>query len=172
MRSLRGCLQRRQHVDELVHEGRIEPLAGLLPEQPNGRFRAHGAVIRPVGREGLEIVDESDNPRARRDLLTREAIGVPHAVPPFMMAPDQRRDGVRERHLADNLRSDLRMTVNLEELLRRQGSGLGEDLRWHGHLADVVQQRGDPQPLNVVLRHAHGAAQTDGIRLHACEVLG
>ena len=92
------------------------------------------------------------------------------AVPALVVAQDERRDRVGERHRADDVGADLRMGADLLELLGRERPGLREDVLRHRELADVVQQRRRLHALDVVVRHAQRSGELGGIELHAADV--
>ena len=127
-------------------------------------------VIRPLGRDGVVVVDDRQDARADRDLLAREPLRIALAVPSFVVAEDQRRDRIRERHRRDDLRADLRVNADLLELLLRQRSGLRQDVLGHRQLADVVQQRRGLDALDLVRRQARGLRQPGRVHLHAPDV--
>ncbi len=88
------------------------------------------------------------------------------------MAPDDRGHGVRKGHGREDLGSNLGMDPDLLELLRRQRTGLGEDVLGYGELPDVVEEGRGLDPLNLDVRHAQGACEPCRIRLHAPDVIG
>ena len=97
--------------------------------------------------------------------------GIALAVPALVVAEDQRRHRIRERHAADDLGADLRVDADLLELFLRQRAGLREDVLGHGELADVVQQRRGLDALDLVVRHARALrARPGGVDLHAADV--
>ena len=127
-------------------------------------------MIRPLRHQRVEVVDDRQDARAERDLFTLQSGRVALAVPALVMAQDQRRHRIRERHRADDVRADLRMRADLLELLGRQRPGLRQDVLGHGELADVVQQRRRLHALDFVLRHAQRARDGRGVELHAPDV--
>ena len=86
------------------------------------------------------------------------------------MALDDRRHGVREGHVRDDLGADLRMDLHPLELFLRQRARLRQNVLGHGQLADVVQQRGGSQALDVRLRHAHRLGNAGRVGLHLANV--
>ena len=96
--------------------------------------------------------------------------GIALAVPALVVAEDQRRHRIRERHAADDLGADLRVDADLLELFLRQRPGLRQDVLGHRQLADVVQQRRGLDALDLVLRHAERAREAGGVDLHAADV--
>src|SRR5690606_6034682 len=116
-------------------------------------------VVRTFGHDGVEVVDRREDPRAERNFLPLESVGIPLAVPALVVTQDQWRNGIRERNGADDLGPDLRMRADLLELLARERSRLREDVLGHRQLADVVQQCRGFHTLDVVFRHPQLACQ-------------
>ena len=82
------------------------------------------------------------------------------------MAQNQRRHRIGERHAADDLGAHLRVNPNLLKLLLRQRARLREDVLGHGQLADVVQQRGGLDALDLGVRHPERTGQPRRVDLH------
>ena len=162
--------QRRIHVDERLHDARVERLAALLPQQADRGVEAHRLVIRPLRHQRVEVVDDREDARAERDLVALQPGRIALAVPALVVAEDQRRHRIRKRHAADDFGADLRVDADLLELFLRQRSGLRQDVLGHRELADVVQQRRGLDALDLVLRHAERARQPGGVHLHAADV--
>ena len=172
-RLLRGFgfrRQRRIHVDEPLHDPRVERLAALLPEQPDRGVEAHGLVVRTLRHQRVEIVDDRQDAGAEGNLLGLEPGGVALAVPAFVVAQDERRHGIGERHAADDFGAHLRVNSDLLEFFLRERPGLREDVLRHGELADVVEEGRRLHALNLGLRHAERRRDAGGVDLHAANV--
>ena len=59
----------------VVHDARIECLAAFLPQQADRRVEAHRLVVRPLGHQRVEVVDDGQDARAERNLLALEPAG-------------------------------------------------------------------------------------------------
>ena len=162
--------ERRVHLDEGLHDPWVERLAAFLPQQADRGVEAHRLVVRPLRHERVEVVDDRQNARAERDVFGLEPRRIPFAVPPFVMAENERRDRIRERHAADDFGADLRVNADLLELFLRQRARLRQDVFGDGELADVVEQRRGLHTLNFVVRHAERARQSGGVHLHPADV--
>ncbi len=127
-------------------------------------------MIRPLRHQRVEVVDDRQDARAERDLFTLQPGGIALAVPALVMAEDQRRHRIRERHRADDVGADLRMGADLLELFGRQRPRLRQDVLGHRQLADVVQQRRRLHALDVVLGHPERARERRRVELHAPDV--
>jgi hypothetical protein len=87
-----------------------------------------------------------------------------------VVAEDQRRDRIRKRHAADDFGADLRMNPDLLEFFLGQRPWFREDVLGHRQLADVVQQRGGLDALDLGFGHAKRARQPRGVDLDAPDV--
>ena len=157
-------------LDEYRHEPRIQRAAGLVLQQRDRALRTERPVIRPFGRDRVVVVDDGQDARADRDAFAREALRIALAVPSFVVAEDERRDRIRERHGGDDFRPDLRVNPDLLKLLLRQRARLRQDVLGDGELADVVQQRRGLDALDFVRRQARRLRQPGGVDLHAPDV--
>ena len=124
-----------------------------------------------MGRDRVVVVHDRQHSGSERDSLARQALGIPGAVPSLVMALDVRRHRVGKRDGADDVGPDGRMKADVVELAGRQAAGLGEDVLGHGQLADVVQQRGNLQPLDLVRAHARRFAEGGRARFHPPDVV-
>lgn len=139
-------------------------------QQTDGGVQGRGLVVRPVRHQRVKVVDGREDARAERDLFGLEAGRVPPTVPPFVMAQDERHDGIREGHAADDFRADLRMNADLLELFLGERARFGQDVLGHGELADVVQQRGGLDALDLGLGHAERPRKAGRVHLDAPDV--
>src|SRR6185503_12206098 len=64
-----------RRVDDRPHEV-AQPL--------HRELRCHLFLVRPRGGEGIVDLDGADDPRAQRDRIANQAIGVPAPVPPLV----------------------------------------------------------------------------------------
>ena len=140
-------------------------------KQLRGGVLGHRAVVRAVRDERVVVVDDGEHAGAQRNGFSRQPFGVPRPIPALMMAFDVGRDGIRERHRADDVRADLRVDAHALELVGRQPAGLRKNVLGDRQLADVVQQRGHLHAFHFVRRHACRAGELRGSRLHAADVV-
>ena len=124
----------------------------------DGELQAVGFLIRPVGGDGVERVGHAHDAGVERDLLAPEAVRIAAAVPGLVVRPDGR-DRLAElldrRH---DLGADHRVRLHLLELFFRELARLAQDLVLDADLADVVQQRADPD----LVLHVLGRARESG----------
>ena len=148
----------------------IERAAGFLLQQQQRGLVRHRLVVRAIRRERVEVVHDRQDAGAERDVIALQPLRIALAIPSLVVAEDERRHRVRERHRADDLGADLRVNANLLELFLGERTRLREDVLGHGQLADVVEQRRGLDALNLVVGHAQRAGQPGGVDLHAADV--
>ena len=86
------------------------------------------------------------------------------------MAQDERRDRIRKGNARDDIGAYLRVDADLLELFPRERTRLRKDVLWHRKLADVVEQCGRLDALNLVLGHPDRFRKARGKHLHAPDV--
>jgi hypothetical protein len=169
--ALRLVANLRQDLNERLDASRIERFAGFLLDQRNGRLERHRLVIRAIRGQRVEVVDEKQNPRAERNVVTLQAARVSTSIPPLVVILNERCDGVRKGDSRDDIRTDLRMCLYLLELFGGQRSRLREDVLRHSELADVVQQRRRTHRLGLAGRHAELSSHCRRVKLHAADMV-
>ncbi len=87
-----------------------------------------------------------------------------------MMTEDQRRDRIGKRHGRDDFRPHLGMDADLLEFFLRQRAGFRQDVLRDSQLADVVEQRGGLDALNLRLRESHRLREAGRVDLHTPDV--
>src|SRR5919112_3397222 len=137
--SLRSRPSRLQHLEKRVDDARIELRPGDAAQLLLGLLRRDSRAVGPLRRHRVVRVTGEQDPRAERDLLPGEAVGVPGAVPALVRGPHQRhRVGEEVDRRQDSL-ADQGMALDGRPLLVRERPGLVEDRLGHAQLADVVQ---------------------------------
>ena len=150
----------RHPIGEQLREGLDEVRIELQPAVPaellDRGFVGDRVAVWAPGHHRLVGIGDRDDPGTDGDLLPGEAVWIPATVEPFVMVEHDRgrvaqRAGLLEDDLADlgMLRDD--PPLGVVELAR-----LGQDLLGDGELAEVVEQAGDPDPLDLALRAAPG----------------
>ena len=124
-------------------------------------------MLRPLRDQGVEVAGDRQNAGTEGDVLPGQPGRVAVAVPPFVVAQNQRRHGIGERDAADDLRSDLRVDPKLLKLLLCQRARFREDVLGHRQFADVAQQRGSLDALDLRIGHPERTGQARGVDLHA-----
>ncbi len=140
-----------------------------MQELDGARARA-GAVIRPVGGDGVVDVGELEDLRRHRELAALEPVGIPAAVELLVVPADDRQEVAQAlERLADALPDD-GVLVHHDPLLVGQPARLVDDLVRDPDLADVVQDAALPQGLAGVLVEAGEPPPLDGQGSHALGV--
>ena len=162
----RLVVERRQVLDEQVHQVRVEGQTGLGLQRRQCVLGRERAMLRPLRGQRVEVIHHREDARAKRNLIALEPGRIALAIPSLVVAVDDRRHRIRERHRRDDLGAHLRMHLHPLELLGGQRTGLRQDVLGHRELADVVQQRRRADALYVGRRHADDARQARGMHLH------
>ncbi len=165
-----GELQRGHQLEKDRHQVRIECLARLLPQQQQRQVAGHPLAVGAVARDRIEVVRHREDTGTERDVLAAQAERVPRAVPALVVTKDERRDGIRERHVLDDLESDLRVDLDLPEFLVGERTRFRKDVLGHGQVAHVVEQRRRRNALDLVVGHADGVRQRPRQPLHAADM--
>src|SRR5581483_2246335 len=99
-----------------------------------------------------------------RDFLGREPARIPTAVPPLVVVADRRDPGAEPvAHRLDELLAEERVLAQRQPLRVRWPALLREDLRRHLELADVVEERGPVEQVELVLGEAELLADQDRV---------
>ncbi len=123
------------------------------------RLRIHPRAVGAVLRHRVVGVADGDDPRAERDLLAGERVGVARAVPALVAGADHRRDRREARRGGDDALADQRVAAHELPLVVVERPGLGEDLVGDRDLADVVELGGQAHVVHLVARGGRAAAR-------------
>ena len=146
---MRVSFVRAEREAQRVDADRIELRARHALQLRERLVHRSRAAVRTVGRHRLERVGDEDDARLGRDLLAAEAVGIAAPVEVlvvmahptcFLLELGRRHDRVTDSHVA----------AHLSDLVGAQPPGLPEDPVGDADLADVVQQAGEPEPLDPV----------------------
>ena len=139
--------------EERPHHERIELRAGQAGDLCAGRVGGERLAVGTWARHQVVRVDNCDDAAPEGDLVGYEPVRVPLSVVAFVMLGD------RQRPFAQPVRQWLDQPCSLERvpadeltLGGRQTSRLVQELLVNCELADVVEQRGPPQPVPVGFR--------------------
>ena len=127
-----------------------------------GVLARHARAVRPVGHHRVERVADGDDPRAERDRLAGEPVGVAAAVPALVAGAHERGDGAQRGHREQEALADERVAAHELPLGVVERAGLAQDRLRQPDLADVVQLGAVEQLGQRLLRHAEPAADGDG----------
>ena len=139
------------------HPG-VELDALLLQQVGTHLVRRKRGLVRPRRRERVPDVDDRDDARAERDRLAGEALRVAGPVPALVVvAHAGERVGREAVDARDDAVADVGVALHLAPLVRREAAGLQQDLVADADLADVVEQRAEPDRLDLLAPRARGA---------------
>ena len=147
---------RQEAADDLRVELRPGARGQLLARRGGGAGPAVGAS------RGHDLVGvgDRDDPRAEADLLTRQPVGVAHAVPALVVLADRSTPVAQPRQQArDEADALIGVPPDGVPLVVVERAALVQDLGRDGELAEVVDQRGPADPAAVLLRQAHLVGQ-------------
>ena len=143
----------------------------LLAEDGDRGLAREAVPVRTVAHQRIVVVDHGEHPGADGDGFLDQALRVSLAIPSLVVRAHEGGDGPRKRETGDEVGADLRVDANLVEFLDRQRAGLGEDVVGHGELADVEQQGGRPQGVDVGRGEIHRLREGRAPRASPLEAL-
>ena len=150
---------------------RIETFAGLGGDALHGVEDGEGLAERTVGGKRVEAIDGGQDTRADGNRFVLEAGRVSAAIPFFMMGLDDGADAGREVHARQHLRAGDRMGLHLFPFFLGEGAGFEQDVVGNAQLADVVDQGGDAQILQLRVAQAEFLPDGAGVELDPAEML-
>src|SRR5205807_8885850 len=132
--------QRLRRARDQRDQLRVAPaLLRLAVEELDGAGAGAGAVVGPVGGDGVVDVGELEDLRRHGELRAEQAVGIARAVQPLVVPADDGQEVPQAlERLADAL-ADERVLVHHDPLFFGQPAGLVDDLGGDPDLADVVQ---------------------------------
>jgi hypothetical protein len=149
---VRGRSGRREEVAEERHELGVELGAGM-PAKLGDRFVvADRSLVRTVVGHRVVGVGDGHDPRAERDLGSAQAERVPVTGISLMVMEDDRDRILQRGSLLEDDLADPRMLDDAPPLRARELRWLVEDLGWQDNLANVVEQRRDADPVDLLFR--------------------
>src|SRR4029453_13191301 len=109
-----------------------------LANYPQRLIRRECATVRPIRGERVETVDNREDPRADRSLLTAQPVGITASIPVLVMMSNDRHDWEREFDRRQNLRTNPGMLFHRLELGGSELVWLVENVFGNSQLARVV----------------------------------
>jgi hypothetical protein len=148
---------RPRRPDERGDDARVELRAGAAHELGDRVIVRHGRAVRAVRGHRVVGVAGEDDAAAERDLLAGEPVGVAGAVEALVLVADDARHAAHAGDGAQDALADDRVLAHDVPLLAGQRARLVQDPVGHPDLADVVQQRGVADALDLDLVEPEGA---------------
>jgi hypothetical protein len=158
-------------VHEGPYEARIELRARAARDLGAAFGRAAGLLVGARGGDHVEHVGDRDDAAGEWNLLAADPAWIALAVPPLMVVAD-RLDPLAEplAQRRDQRLAEERMPLELLPLLVARLAGLVEDPGADLELADVVQQRGPVQVVEVLTVQPQLSSEAVGVGPHAFRV--
>ncbi|MDQ6746429.1 MAG: hypothetical protein M3Z27_10510 [Actinomycetota bacterium] len=126
-------------------------------------------TTRPVGthrRNRVKGVRRGDDPSSERDLFAAQPVRIPLPVQALVMMQDDRGQ-LFVTKAGHHLGAVHWVTFDEIELPVGEPVRLIENLRWNAELADIVDQRGGANRLNLSAGETHLAGDASGVASHA-----
>ena len=133
----------------------VVPDTGAFADLGQRRLHAEGGPVGPVRRHRLDHVGDGEDAGLREDGVTAQALRIARAVHALVVLKDHLRHRLVEVDRRQDVVAGLGVLLDEIELDHTQAPGLGQDLGRHRDLADVVDEARQPQPVEVIRRHAH-----------------
>ncbi len=151
------------HPAEDLHQLGIEGRAALAQDELVGLVRGAADAVDAVGRDRVVDVGDGRDAGVDVDLLALLSRRVALAVPPLVVAGDDRAGERRDGHALDHRGPRLGVVADHLHLVVGQPARLAEHVVGHDDLADVVQQQPEAEHLEPALDvvHAPLAAEVD-----------
>ena len=156
-----------QNVDDFG----VERLARLNGQLLHHVLQRQSAAILAVGGESIQIVDGREDSSSHGNLCALQSHRIAGAVPLLVVGADDGHDRVRKADAFQNLCPDQGMNLHLLELFGSKASGFGDNVFGHGQLANVVQQGGGVQRLQLGAADAQFLGDFNGIDPHTLQVI-
>src|ERR1039458_1983734 len=138
-----------EHLDDI----RVELPTGMVEDLSDRLLYRPRRLVRAGVRESIEHVRRGHDPSRERDLLASKAAGVASAVPALVVGQRDALGHDKQRATAagQDLGADRRVRLHLLELPVTELARLEQDRVGNSDLADVVQRRGAPDQLNLLV---------------------
>src|SRR5947209_9996680 len=114
--------------------------------------------IGPVREERLETVRHRDYAHLERDLLRAKAVRVAGPVEPLVMVANDRQEAGEPLEPREDLFAEHRVALEHRALVRAQLAGLREERAWKPRMADIAEQRTEPDGHSRRFVEAQGTA--------------
>src|SRR5262245_8528982 len=129
-----------QDLQQQLHYLRIEFDAGQIGDDLFGFASVESPPVRTVGDEREVSVNGAQDPRARGDRLARQTVGVPSAVPPFVMPADEQLGLAGKFEFTRGLFAKYRVAPQIQGLIPTERARSQQVVALHGAFAQVVSQ--------------------------------
>jgi len=153
---------RADEVDHPLRDLRVELRARRLLELGERLLDLHAAAVEARRGHGLEGVRDAEHAAGERDVLAGELLGIAAAVPALVQVEHPVGD-LRHARALDDVAAERGVALHLEELVVGEPGGLEQHRVGHADLADVVEDPGGPDLVDLLLRHPELAREHRGV---------
>src|SRR3954471_6822464 len=156
----------RQDALESGHATWAELSAGRGPKLLERLCGGPRSPVDPGREHRVEGIRDVDDARTERDLLPGQPVGIAGAVEALMVVPDGGDRVVQEAEPVDDAGPLLCVALHERPLVRRQARRLQENRVRDRELADVMEEGGMPEQVELHLRQAELTANRERELLH------
>src|SRR5580658_1314804 len=142
----------------------IELVGGAAFQFGEGFLGIASFFVGALGSDGVVGVGDGDDARAKGNLIGGEAVGIAGAIVKFVMVANHFADAIHGGERLENFRAELGVGFHGGPFGGVERAGLVQDDFRDADFADVVQQAGETNFLDLGLVHAQGLRDHDGIR--------
>src|SRR5450756_567006 len=128
---------------------------GVLADLGQRRLHAERRAVGPVRGHRLDDVGDGEDPGLRQDVRAAQPPRVAGAVEAFVVLQHHLGHRAPEVDGREDVETGCRVLLDEVELDLAEAARLGEDLGGHGDLADVVDEAGVAQGVELLAVHAH-----------------
>src|SRR2546425_4820394 len=150
-------------LDERFDHDRVELRAGVRAKLAERLLGTERDAIGPLARHRVVGVGYRDDLRGERDLAAFEPRGVAGSIEVLVVREHDRTDAIEHRHVAEKARADRRVGPHLDPLLVGELVRLGKDRLGNPDLADVVEERAEFYPGDLVGTEPELPPDLDGV---------
>lgn len=142
------------------NEGRVELRTGTPLDFGEHLVARHGRAIASGAAHGVESIDKPDDAGGKGDLFAGESVRIPAAVPAFVVVEHTGEHILKRGDIAEDAVPDFGVKLDGVELFVSQASGFAEHFFGDTDFADIVDQPGNVDALDLFSRQAVGLGET------------
>ena len=158
-------LERRDTARAELGGGGAAKLGERLVERP-------GRAVDAGRQHRVERVGDVDDPRAERDLLALQAVGIAGAVEALVVVADRRNGVAEEAEPVDDAGALVGVALHQRPLLLRQARRLQQDRVRDRQLADVVEEGRVAEQVELHVRESELTTDRERQLLHTARMAG
>src|SRR3990172_3464540 len=140
--------------------------ARLLLQFPDHLRARNNAAVRPLGDHGVDRIGYIEDPRAKRNVLSGNALRVPFAVVPLMVLEDRAHDSGGKTDRIEYSDAVRRMVLHNIELFLTQAVRLADDPFADTDLSHIMENGSDVDLLELRRAHPQLTGDRDSVLRH------